>query len=185
MAIHLETERFTLDSMRRLEAARHTFAFSKDQEYTGSMGLGRNRTWTFYGWYKQLKKYNDRKKFCFGIRPKGSHKVIGVELAELTAGGIAVLTVGVGDKAWWGKGVVQETRTALLDYLFAHTNCRRAWGTPSVRNFPSVFNYQALGFTSEGILREHGLDWRSGKPTDHVSFAMLKEDWLARRQGKA
>jgi RimJ/RimL family protein N-acetyltransferase len=185
MAIHLETPRFHLDSLTRLEAARHTFKFSGSPEYVWSMGLGRERSYTFYKWYKQLRKYNERKKLCFGIRPKGSNDVIGVEMAELTASGVATLTVGIGDRAWWGKGVVQETRSAVLDYLFQRTNCRRAWGTPSVRNFPSVFNYQALGFTSEGILRSHGLDWQSGEQVDHVIFAMLKDDWIARRAQQA
>ena len=175
--IHLETERFRLDSMRRMEVAWHTYAWSADREVTGPLGFP-NKKWTWLSWYKRHRKYNDRQKLCLAIKTKNATNVIGYEAIELSAAGTAILTVAIGDRSWWGKGVVTETRKAILDFLFCETNCRRVWGIPSVRNIPSIFNYQALGFTSEGILRQHGLHPETGKPVDHIIFAMLRDEWL-------
>jgi RimJ/RimL family protein N-acetyltransferase len=71
-----------------------------------------------------------------------------------------------------------ETRKAVLKFLFEKTNCRRAWGNPCVRNLPSIFNYQALGFKSEGILRGHEFDPETGNSVDHIVFGLLRDEWL-------
>lgn len=176
-SVHIKTPRFNLDSMTRLEAAWHTYGWSSDREVTVPLGYP-SRDWTLHAWYKQHRKYNNRNKFCLAIRPKNSSQVIGFEAFELSAGGTALLTVAIGNRSWWGKGVVLETRTAILEFLFNETHCRRAWGTPSVRNLPSIFNYKALGFKSEGILRQHGYQPESGAPVDYVIFGLLRDEWL-------
>jgi RimJ/RimL family protein N-acetyltransferase len=176
--IHLETQRFNLVSATRLEAAWHTYAWASDREVTGPLGFP-NRKWTLYSWYKQHRNYNNRRKFCFLIRPKSSTKAIGYESFEISFAGTAILTVAIGDRSWGGRNVVMETRKAVLKFLFEQTNCRRAWGNPCVRNLPSVFNYQALGFKSEGILRGHGVDPETGRPLDHIVFGLLRDEWLS------
>ena len=181
--VHIETERFCLDSMTRWQAAWQTYPWTADREILGSLGLV-PRTWTRRSWYKWHKKYNNRKKFLIGIKPKNSDTIIGYESFEVTSARSALLTVIIGDRSWWGAGVVLEARRAVLQFLFEEVGCRRVWGTPSTRNFPSVFNYQALGFRSEGILRHYGYNAESGAPADHIIFSMLREEWFEIRDKK-
>lgn len=133
-------------------------------------------------WYRRHRKYNNRRKFCIGIRPKGESGLIGYELAEVSSRDVATLSVLIGDRAWWGKGVVQETRSAIIKFLFEQVGCARVWGTPNARNFPSVFNYQKLGFTFEGTMRQHSYDPRTKQRVDLLMFSILRDEWLERRK---
>jgi len=83
----------------------------------------------------------------------------------------------VGEKAWWGKGVVLETRAALLDHFFAERGVEKAAGTPLARNFPAVFNYKRQGWRLEGVLRGQCLAFDGAGRLDQFQFGMLKEDW--------
>ena len=61
--------------------------------------------------------------------------------------------VVIGDRDYWGKKVVLETRAVILDFLFYVMGMHKVWGAIYARNLPSLFNYKAQGFTCEGVLR--------------------------------
>ena len=96
-----------------------------------------------------------------------------------TPGAIASYVV-IGDRDYWGKGVVLEARGALLDFLFDVVGVSKVWGTPFERNFPSIFNYKAQGFTCEGVLRKHVINVK-GKRVDQYIFGLLRDEWHAHR----
>lgn len=181
--IQLETERFVLESKSRLQATLLTFPWTKDPEIMNPLGYAAG-TWTRRSWYRNLRHFNNRRKFFLAIRPKNEKAPIGYESFETTAAGVALLTVAIGDRSWWGKGVVAETRPAVLDFIFDNSNCHRAWGMPGTRNLPSIFNYQMLGFMKEGVLRQQTIDHATGKHQDHIVFGMLREEWHAHRRGE-
>ena len=66
----------------------------------------------------------------------------------------ATFNVVIGEKSWWGKGVVNEARAALLDEFFNNREIEKAAGMPFARNFPAVFNYKAQGWRHEGTLSQ-------------------------------
>ena len=177
----LETDRFTLESMSRLEATWRTYAWTFDPEVMHPFGFP-SGTWTWRSWYKHFRKFNNRHKFCLAIRPKGARRVIGFESFEAGHSGLAILTVIIGDRNWWGKNVVQETRPAVIDFIFKHVGCGKVWGMPAARNFPSVANYLALGFQCEGVLRKHAFDPVTKEMEDRLAFGLLKREWLERQQ---
>ncbi|MEQ9812664.1 MAG: GNAT family protein [Azospirillaceae bacterium] len=94
----------------------------------------------------------------------------------------AQLNVAIGDRAWWGRHVVVETRAALLDFLFDSAGLEKVWGGPPARNFPSLFNYKAQRFRQEGVLRGQFKGVEGGR-VDQIIFGMLKEEWQALRAG--
>lgn len=177
----LETPRFVVRSISRLQVAWHSYPWTFDPEVMHPFGF-KAGTWTRRTWYRRFRKPNNKRKFCLGIWPKGQSKLIGYENFDLSPHGVAALSVLIGDREWWGKGVVQETRGAIIDFLFGTAGCVRVWGTPSVRNFPSIFNYQNLGFTCEGTLRHHGYDPGTQERRDFFVFAMLRDEWLEKRK---
>ena len=177
----LHTERFILRSMTRLQACLATYPWTFDAEVMHPLGYPAG-TWSRYSWYKRLKRYNNRQKFFLAIYPKGSREMIGYESFDVTSWGVASLAVAIGNRDWWGRGVVQETRHAVIDFLFDEVGCHRVWGMPTARNFSSIFNYQALGFTHEGVLRQQNFDHATQGLVDSVIFGLLRDEWLARRK---
>ena len=95
--------------------------------------------------------------------------------------GYAETSVVVGNRNFWGKNVVIETRTALLDFLFETIGVHKVIGTPHGRNFSSIFNYKAMGFECEAVLREHMLSVDGKTQMDQLIFAMFRDQWKERQ----
>lgn len=182
-AIRLETERFVLKSLTRRELARISYPWTNDPAVMEPLELQAG-VWTPRSWEKQLIKSNNRDKFSFGIEERRSGTMIGYETAQLSRTNVALLGVAIGDRDWWGKGVVVESRTAVLDFLFGVRECVRAWGIVYARNFPSISNYLMLGFQHEGTLRGQQL-LPNAERGDAMVFGILREEWLNRRSPKS
>jgi len=182
--VRLETERFLLRTLNRLQIVWYTYEWTFDPEVMNPYGLEAG-IWTRRKWYRRYKKPNNRRRFYFGIWPKSSDKPIGLEVVDVDTRRVATLSVMIGDRCWWGRGVVQETRRAILAFVFDQLQCPRVCGMPSARNFPSIFNYQKLGFTCEGILRQHGIDPATKQRCDIIVYSMLRNEWLEKHKGEA
>lgn len=179
--VHLETERFRLDSLTPFRASLETYPWTSDPQLMHPFGLSAG-TWSRRSWYRYFRGVDNRRKFCLGITPKEQPDLIGFERFELRPRGTAFLAVLIGDRTWWGKEVVRECRSAVIDFLFECVGCLRVWGSPQVRNLPSVFNYQKLGFKCEGVLRRHSYDPATEQLQDCYIFGMLREEWAAKRK---
>ena len=87
----------------------------------------------------------------------------------------------VGEKAWWGKGVVNEARAALLDHFFEQRGIEKACGGPLARNFPALLNYKAQGWRHEGTQRGQRFSVTDGSRLDQYQFGMLRDEWREAR----
>jgi [ribosomal protein S5]-alanine N-acetyltransferase len=177
--IRLETERFVLNSLRRRQLAHISYPWTSDPKVMEPLEL-KAGGWTLRTWEKQIIKSNNRDKFIFGIEERKSGATIGYETAQISPAKVAILGVVIGDHAWWGREVVVESRSAVLDFLFGELGCARAWGIAFARNFPSIANYLTLGFQHEGTLRDH-FSMPGEKRSDAMVFGILREEWLSRR----
>ena len=177
--IRLETKRFVLKTLSRRDLAQISLPWTNDPIMMKPLELNAGG-WTLRTWEKKLFKPNNRDKFIFGIQERASGAIIGYETAQISRTKVAILSVAIGVHDWWGRGVVMESRSAVIDFLFGELGCVRAWGIVFARNFPSVSNYLALGFQHEGTLREHFLlpDNNRG---DAMVFGILREEWLTQR----
>jgi RimJ/RimL family protein N-acetyltransferase len=135
----------------------------------------------------QIDEYDQETRLLLAIYPLGAERPIGVYMVELDhAHRTAALNVLIGDKNWWGKKAVNETRAALLDFLFDVIGTEKALGMPVTRNFPAVFNYKAQGWRLEGTLKAHARRlYGSGARLDQYLFAMRPDEWRARRAAEA
>jgi len=176
-----ETERFVLRTLSRGEAARISHPWSDDPAVMENFEL-RVGGWTRRAWRRRTPRTNNRTRFAFGIIPRETGRIIGFETVNLTPSGVATLGVMIGDRDWWGRRVVVESRGAVLDFLFTKTACARAAGAVHARNLPSIANYLALGFQHEGTLRRQLLK-SDGSRADSLVFGILRDEWLARRAG--
>ena len=78
-------------------------------------------------------------------------------------------------------GVINETRTALIDYFFDKLGVAKICGGPLSRNFAMIFNYKAQGWIHEGTLRGHFKSVVDGSPLDQLRFRLLPHEWRAMR----
>lgn len=78
-----------------------------------------------------------------------------------------------------GKGLMTKSCRALIDYGFSELNLNRIEVRCAVENKKSRAIPEKLGFKQEGILR-HG-EWMHDHFNDLVLYAMLKDEWQAKR----
>jgi [ribosomal protein S5]-alanine N-acetyltransferase len=73
----------------------------------------------------------------------------------------------------WGRGVMREALTALIDHAFTHMALRRLEAEIDPRNTASAALLQRLGFVQEGLLRQRWLT--KGELTDSALYGLLRD----------
>lgn len=80
--------------------------------------------------------------------------------------------------AYWGRGHMSESLTALFEFAFTTLKLRRLEADVDPRNENSLRLLDKLGFRREGLLRER---WNvAGEIQDTVFCGLLARDWQAR-----
>jgi [ribosomal protein S5]-alanine N-acetyltransferase len=126
----------------------------------------------------------DRKtRFIFGIYSRKGRNLVGIYQLKIDALQRTVtFNVLIGDKSYWGKDVVLETRAALLDFVFDKQGVEKAVGLPLVRNFPMIYNYKRQGFKLEGVLKGQVFSLNGGPRLDQYHFGLLREEWRTQKK---
>jgi ribosomal-protein-alanine N-acetyltransferase len=128
---------------------------------------------------RMLEPYDNKSKFHIGIYRRSDDLPIGFYQVQYgRRSRTASISVIIGEREFWGKKVVAETRRLLIDFLFSMVDVEKIGGMPMARNIPSVFNYKAQGFTHEGTLRKHVVD-ANGQRADVFVFGLLRDEWRA------
>jgi len=89
--------------------------------------------------------------------------------------GTAELGIGIFDRAFLGVGHGRQVLRLLLDYGFDLQNLRRIWLEVHASNERAVRAYRAVGFVTEGRLREHV--WSGGRYDDLIQMGLLRSEW--------
>ena len=79
-----------------------------------------------------------------------------------------------------GKGFASEAVSLLLDYAFGTLGLHRVVAIADCRNAPSVALLERVGMRREGHFLENV--WFKGGWTDEYLYAVLKDEWLQKRQ---
>jgi RimJ/RimL family protein N-acetyltransferase len=108
----------------------------------------------------------------------GNHRTV-CDLNHLRAH----IGVMIGDKNYWGSGIVAETRAALLGFLFQARGIHKVCGSVYSDNVASVYNYQALGFEAEAIRVSHVVS--NEHRCDLIEFVLFKDTWAKRQERTA
>jgi ribosomal-protein-alanine N-acetyltransferase len=78
-------------------------------------------------------------------------------------------------RAHWGRGLMREAVTALIDTAFGRMALRRLEAEVDPRNTASCQLLLRLGFTQEGLLRQRWVT--KGEPKDVNAFGLLRHEW--------
>ena len=93
-------------------------------------------------------------QFFFGLYDLSGGNLIGTHgLSIQPEDRRCSMGVMIGDKSYWGKHVVIEVRSAILDYAFDKRNCEKAEAGCFKSNLSSIYNFQKLGWKLEGVRR--------------------------------
>jgi ribosomal-protein-alanine N-acetyltransferase len=87
--------------------------------------------------------------------------------------------------AFWGRGVMTEAATAILDHGFDGMGLNRVQVLVMPRNERSLGLAGRLGFVREGVLRDHGLDETRAVCDDVVLSLLRRESARAARRRDA
>ena len=176
----LDTERFYLRPLRPADASARWIGWLTDPEVLHPLNVNTHR-FTLDELRGHIAKHDQVKRLLIGIFDRTNDLHIGYYRIDLDPKHrLASVNVIIGDKDYWGRKVVNESRAAILDYLFAERDIAKAIGAPPARNFPSVFNYRAQGWRLEGIFKSHRQSIHTGR-IDQLQFGLTKEEWLALR----
>jgi RimJ/RimL family protein N-acetyltransferase len=181
----LQTKRFALRSLKPSDASQRWVGWLRDPEVLEPLNAPVLKV-EFNDLTKHIaENSNNDTYYMIGIFDLESKVQIGYysiscETSEFHRR--ADFNVLIGEKSWWGKGVVNETRAALLDEFFTNRGIEKATGHPFARNFPAIFNYKAQGWRHEGTLRAHCISAKDGSKLDQYAFGLLKDEWLSRNK---
>lgn len=185
MLQRLETERFMLRPLGRLEAFRIGHGnWNHDPEIMRNL-IHSPKPLNAWRWLRKMVWVNGRSKFSHAIVPKQGGAPIGIHGMTLQKHRSATLIVAVHDRRWWGKNAVAEVRRAIVDHAFENDVLDRFCCTVQARNTASVFNYKKLGFKHVGTLHNAQCDPVSGELYDTLVFELLRADWEKQRKQDA
>ncbi len=124
--------------------------------------------------YENMAKPPDDRVF-FAIEADGLY-IGNVGLSKLQERhGNSELGIGIGDRAYWGRGYGRETVRLMLDYGFRLCGRRRIGLTTHAKNERALRCYRACGFVEEGRPRQ--VLWIDGEYVDLVNMSILRDEW--------
>ncbi len=176
-----ETPGYLLRTLTRADANDRMRMWLADPEVVANLN-GPPMSATQQAQALHVEAFDNRATFLFGIFDRATDLHVGIypTYCDMLNGSAETLVM-IGDRSYWGRRVVLETRPALLDFLFDSVGMEKVWGRPLARDFAGIHNFLALGFRCEGILRNQ-LRSPSGMRLDQYFFGMDRRDWRARRR---
>jgi len=119
-------------------------------------------------------RFQDKKGIRWGISLKKQNEIIGtIGFNNFSKSHRATIGYDL-QPAFWGKGIMKEVLTKVLDFGFHELEVNRIEAEVMKGNKQSVKLLEKMGFINEGLLR----DWMfwEGKHYDMHMFALLKRE---------
>jgi len=115
--------------------------------------------------------------FYFHLRTLSDDLVIGfVTLFSVKwSNQTAEMAIGIGDKAYRGKGYGQDALKLILNYAFNELNLHRVSLHVMSYNTDAIKAYERIGFVLEGTQRQAIL--RQGKRYDLCQYGILRDEF--------
>ena len=183
--IALRTRRLELRTLKPDDACENWLGWARDPQVMTPLNLS-VREMSLNQLRSYIGSFENANRCLIGVFEKRRKTLLGFFMVDVDRmHRVATFNVLIGERAWWGKGIVNEARAALLDHFFEHCKIEKAVGGPLARNFPAVLNYKAQGWRHEGTLRDHRLSVLDGKRLDQFQFGLLRSEWRkARAKGR-
>lgn len=172
--VKVETEHYTLSSLEPADATPLLQGWLRDESILDGMNLS-PLNWSIPEIQAFIRTFDNNGSFIVGIRAKPASTLIGFHTVSVNRRHrTAQFTAAVGDKSYWGKGVLAETTRALVDHMFTARGVEKMYARVLAKNRRIVFNFaNSSMFQLEGTLRQEILA-PNGERHDILTFACLK-----------
>lgn len=161
------------------EASAEQFAcWDRDMEYMRLLDSDPRHLLTVKQIKAEIEKEEaEAQEIQFAIRTLADDRLIGfVDLDGITwAHGDSFVGIGIGDRAYWGKGYGTDAMRVLLRYAFTELNLYRLSLNVFSYNLRAVRAYEKVGFVIEG--RQRQALRRDGQYHDLIFMGVLRDDW--------
>ncbi len=125
-------------------------------------------------WFEKLKADNSRLEFVIETIEKVSIGIIGLAGIDSTHR-TAEIYIVIGQKEFWGKGVMLEAECLLIDWAFNSLGLEKIWAQTRPDNIASLITMKKIGFQVEGTLRNEKIV--NGQRTTVMHLGLLREDF--------
>lgn len=162
-----------------IEADTHLMArWSEDANYLRAMDTDYARPLSPKDLAERLEdERTDPNAITFHLRTVEEGRLIGLVALHSIEwnNGTAMLSIGIGDAAYRGKGYGSEALSLILNYAFRELNLYRVGLDVIANNAQALRAYEKAGFRREGALRLAVA--RDGQRHDLVLMGILREEW--------
>ncbi|MBN2019144.1 MAG: GNAT family N-acetyltransferase [Sedimentisphaerales bacterium] len=126
-------------------------------------------------WFNKSRSDTSRRDFVIETsdgRPIGNISLVHISDIHKTA----EIFIAVGQKKFWGKGVMYEAEGLLIQWAFDFLKLEKIRADAYLNNIASIITMKKLGFQTEGTLRKER--YQDGLRLDVIRFGLLKEEFL-------
>lgn len=161
--------------------ARQTLGWTRDRQAMANFGL-RDRQMSLAKWWRRLRKFARKPRYCYGIWRTGSGQAVGLCALAIERDGETVnIGILIGDAGARRSGVATEAILFLADDLFERQGVHCIAAQVNADNTASLRFFKRCGFKSEGIARRQAL-LAGGHVGDRVLLALLRDTWKEERR---
>jgi ribosomal-protein-alanine N-acetyltransferase len=86
----------------------------------------------------------------------------------------------IGEREYWGKGIMFETYSLLINHAFNILNLNKIIAAAPIVNVQSIVTLKKLGFSNEATFREQF--FIDGKYIDLLVFGLLRSEFMANKE---
>lgn len=125
-------------------------------------------------WFEAVKESESRLDLMIewqSTKPVGQISLVNINRHQQTAEIVLV----IGDKDYWGKGVMLEAESLLIGWAFESLGMQKIWAQTRPENIASLITMKKLGFQIEGTLRKEKI--LGGERIDIVHLGLLPEEF--------
>jgi RimJ/RimL family protein N-acetyltransferase len=101
---------------------------------------------------------------------------VGLDVVNGWMGRTAFVGIGIGERAYWGKGYGTDAMKVALRFAFTEINLERVTLNVFEYNPRAIRSYEKAGFKHEGRMR--GALLKDGRRWDMIYMGILREEWL-------
>ena len=125
-------------------------------------------------WFETAKNCDSRQDLTIetdSARPIGMISLVNIDLKQKTAEIVLV----IGDKEYWGKGVMLEAESLLIQWAFDTMGIKKIWAQTISENIASLITMKKLGFEIDNTVKQEKM--LQGQQKEIVHLNLLPENF--------
>lgn len=126
------------------------------------------------GWFEQVQQDDSRVELIIETQQNTAVGIVGLSGISSVHRAAEIYLV-IGQKEFWGKGVMLEAECLLIDWAFSSLGLEKIWAEARSENVASVITMRKIGFQIEGTLRCDKIV--DGRRIDVLRLGLLKNDF--------